>query len=100
MSLAQSLVCLLALIGLGQVRAQLPNLRVGLPRDEDSLRYVHILPDERVCSAGSGSNPHALRVLRTGASTPRLDTRSNIVTCLLESASRCNSSECVVRSPK
>lgn len=35
------LVCLLALIGLGQVRAQLPNLRVGLPRDEDSLRRVN-----------------------------------------------------------
>jgi hypothetical protein len=38
MKLAQLLVCLFTLIGLGCVRAQLPNLRVGLPRDEDSLR--------------------------------------------------------------
>lgn len=46
------LVCLLALIGLGQVRAQLPNLRVGLPRDEDSLRCVHSLDVEGACAAG------------------------------------------------
>lgn len=38
------LVVLLGLV-VGQssfVEAQLPNLRVGLPRDEDSLRYKHV----------------------------------------------------------
>lgn len=57
MKLMKLVAYLLALIGLGCVSAQLPNLRVGLPRDEDSLRCaLHGVERHSLRCAGYDSN--------------------------------------------